>query len=236
VILGKLAAEGGAVEETIKNAGINTAALLVLGFLLYKDLSNRDKDKARIEREEELASLEVVLPSTQRVATLTSLRGSYRPVVLVGPTSLVNRALRGATNYRAELFERGITFVPVYTDKKTEDTTTTSTTDSLSSSSMDELDKLRAELRKNKNNNKNKDASSSSSLTKMKLDPYDLPRWRAWAERITAEKGLSTTTSLVYAQIQLNGVVRTSGVGTPNWETFVVDLAPKDSKAAQLTG
>lgn len=47
------------LQETVQNFGINSAALGVLGFFVYRDVSAARRDQAVVEREEALARLQV---------------------------------------------------------------------------------------------------------------------------------------------------------------------------------
>lgn len=47
------------LQETVQNFGINSAALAVLGFFVYRDVSAARRDQAVVEREEALARLQV---------------------------------------------------------------------------------------------------------------------------------------------------------------------------------
>ena len=41
--------------------------------------------------------------------------------------------------------------------------------------------------------------------------------------------------SVMYPQVQLDGSVRSSGVGSPNWQSLVQDLPPLDSLRTRIT-
>lgn len=47
------------LQETVQNFGINSAALAVLGFFVYRDVAAARRDQAVVEREEALARLQV---------------------------------------------------------------------------------------------------------------------------------------------------------------------------------
>ena len=47
------------LQETVQNFGINSAALAVLGFFVYRDVSAQARDQAVIKREEALGRLQV---------------------------------------------------------------------------------------------------------------------------------------------------------------------------------
>lgn len=100
------------VQETLHNFGINTAALAVLAFFVYRDVSAQRRDQAVIKREEGLARLQVSLGS-DRVIPLAAFRGTTRPVIIAGSRSQISRTLAGAEPYQDQLRERGVSVIPI---------------------------------------------------------------------------------------------------------------------------
>jgi hypothetical protein len=93
-----LAALGGArgamaQEDVLQNLAINLGAVTIFGLLLRRELQARDKQLARLQREERLGALRLRLASG-KVLQLSELRGSIRAVVVAGTQQQVGRAPR----------------------------------------------------------------------------------------------------------------------------------------------
>jgi hypothetical protein len=71
------------LQETLQNFGINAAALAVLGFFVYRDVSAQQKDQAVILREEALARLQVRQRRLQPGRVLPSLPAVKGVLVLI---------------------------------------------------------------------------------------------------------------------------------------------------------
>ncbi|KAF5838442.1 hypothetical protein DUNSADRAFT_2836 [Dunaliella salina] len=99
------------VEEIGTNIGINAAVVAVCAFLLSRDLKARDKQMARLGREEALASCQVQLANGKR-KSLAALRGFARIVVCAGTNAQVAAAMEAAAPYKDELIRRGVLVVP----------------------------------------------------------------------------------------------------------------------------
>jgi hypothetical protein len=65
------------------------------------------------------------------------------------------------------------------------------------------------------------------------LTPYALPEWQAWVA--AQKKAADITSDALYVQVQLDGSVRSSGVGQPPWAKFVEELPELDSIQTRLT-
>ena len=100
------------LQETAQNFAINLAALSALLFLLYRDFTGERKDLDIIEREEQLASLQVTLGPGRQVP-LAAFRGTTRPVIVTGSKGQVAKALATAEPFREDMRARGVSIVPV---------------------------------------------------------------------------------------------------------------------------
>lgn len=78
----------------------------------------RDKALAKIGREENLSNLRLEL-SNKRVVTIGQLRGTSRIVILAGPGSYIEEALRQSEPYKKDLLERGVLVAAYATDGAT---------------------------------------------------------------------------------------------------------------------
>jgi len=83
------------VTETLQNLGINSAAVVVLGGLLYRDLKSKEKDVKVTKREEEMGRLLIDLGS-DRVLPLSKLRGQVRPLIIAGACVVARSVARFA--------------------------------------------------------------------------------------------------------------------------------------------
>lgn len=228
------------LAETLKNFGINTAAVAVLGFLFLRDLKAAASDKRTVEAEEALGRLQVALPGG-RVVPLAKFRGTARPVLVSGPPGALARALKDAERLRPALEARGIRIVPVETD------------------AADPEGALRALKRELRGEDGGEDgparprgfapaaggadappssSSPSSSSDKKKKEKWELApaapaEWRAWLDGTAKAAGIAGST--FYVQVQMDGRVRASGAGPPPWDRLVADLAPLDSIQTKLT-
>ncbi|CAG9463674.1 unnamed protein product [Pedinophyceae sp. YPF-701] len=230
VILGRLAAavQGGEgapdLAETLGNAGVNAGVLGVLLFFVRRDLQARERDKKKIQREEDLGRLQVELPGGRTVA-LSRLRGNSRPVVLAGSRADVLRATRGAQKYKQALQDRGIVLVPVIFGSEDDPST--------------RLEALRSDFEKEAKESKGFDKEAPGAKGKggrWEVKPVDLPRWSKWIKQQMDEAKIASKGDMVFVQVQLTGEVRSSGVGSPKWDRFVTDLPLKDSREAQIQG
>ena len=83
-----------------------------IAFLLRGDLKARDKQIARISREESLAGLRIEL-SSGKTLPLGRLRSFCRPVMFYGTAEQVQKALDAAAPFKDELLRRGVFLVPL---------------------------------------------------------------------------------------------------------------------------
>ena len=235
IILARLAAalKGGEgapnVTETARNALINTAAVAALATLFLRDWKAAARDRAASEREEALARLTVAL-ADGRVVPLAKLRGNARPVLVSGPRASLARTLTDAEPYRLDLEARGVRIVPVETGAADPDGA---------------LRALKAELRAgeltaDRGGGKGFGAqpsapppSPTAAERGWKLSPSSPAEWRAWLDETAADAGIGGAS--FYVQVQLDGRVRASGVGAPNWALLARDLPPLDSLQTKLT-
>lgn len=101
--------------EAGQDVGINITALLLCLFFLQRDLQAREKQMARLLREDQLGACQIEL-ANKRILRLGQLRGAARPVIIVGTHEQVSEAMRAAEEYKQALTERGVIIlgVPLY--------------------------------------------------------------------------------------------------------------------------
>ena len=73
----------------------------------------------------------------------------------------------------------------------------------------------------------------SNEDKKWQLEAYETAEWIEWLEE--QKKTANVKGDQVFVQIQLDGTVRSSGLGSPPWEKFLSDLAPLDDLRTRFT-
>ena len=94
------------LDQSLQNIGIDLGAALFFGYLYKKDAENREKQMARISREERLSALKCEL-SSGKVVSLFDLRGFSRVVIAAGDADYCNASIAAAEAVRDPLLERG---------------------------------------------------------------------------------------------------------------------------------
>ena len=100
------------LDQSLQNVGINLACALFFGFLYKRDEEGRERQMARISREERLSALKCELGGG-KVVSLYDLRGFSRVVVAAGDAEYCVAAVAAAETVREPLVERGVLVVPV---------------------------------------------------------------------------------------------------------------------------
>ena len=77
-------------------------------------------------------------------------------------------------------------------------------------------------------------AQSKQQADRWLLQAFDVPEWLAWLDEQKSAANI-TGDSFVFVQVQLDGSVRSSGLGIPPWERFCGDLAPLDDIRTKFT-
>lgn len=177
-----------------------------------------------------------------RVLPLAAFRNTTRPVILAGSRGQLARALAGAEPYQKALRARGVSVVTVQLSAE---------------DAGEKLRQLKAELAAGGSGSGDGTSSSGSrgfgapeakaagapkagaagGLTpkdrKWQLKAAEEGEWVAWLEAQKATAGI--TADALYVQVQLDGSVRSSGVGAPSWAQLVDDLPRLDSVRSKLT-
>ena len=200
------APNGPPLDQSLQNLGINLACALFFGFLYKRDADGRDKQMARISREERLSNLKCELAGG-KVVSLYDLRGFSRVVVTAGDAAYCAAAIEAAESVRDPLVERGVLLVPVITQTANDPTNTTNNT----------LPPVREEDRR------------------FRASPVSLDKWARWLDEQKREAGVAEGKG-VYVGLRMDGRVRSSGVGVPPWERFAAELPPTDSWGGVMDG
>ncbi|KAJ7557013.1 hypothetical protein O6H91_05G108600 [Diphasiastrum complanatum] len=200
------------VLEILQGLGIDIAAVVLFVLLYRSDAKARDVQLAKLSREESLALLRLEL-SNKRIITVGQMRGTVRVVIIAGPGSYIEEALRLSKPYQADLVERGVLVVPYATDG--------SSTDGEAST------KIEAPVEGSATSmGKSGNTSVLADLEKRwKAIPIYTSEWSRWLDE---QKRLANVPEdkPVYISLRLDGRVRGSGVGLPPWGAFVAQLPP----------
>ena len=100
------------LDQSLQNIGIDLGAALFFGYLYKKDAENREKQMARISREERLSALKCEL-SSGKVVSLFDLRGFSRVVIAAGDADYCNASIAAAEAVKDPLLERGVLVIPL---------------------------------------------------------------------------------------------------------------------------
>ena len=187
------------LSEALQDILINVTALGVCGWLLKGDLDAREKQMARLLREDLLGMCQVEL-ANRKVLRLGQLRGAARPVIVVGSQEQVSNALKLAEKYRQPLMERGVLLIgiPMYPGGEAS-----------SSPDSTEIPEL------------------AEDDLRWRANPVRVSDWKAWFDEQAGASGKSVEQGL-YVGLRLDGRVRASGRGCPPLDQFAVQLPPTD--------
>ncbi|MBA0560225.1 hypothetical protein Golob_017138 [Gossypium lobatum] len=217
------------IWETVGNAGINIGGIIVLVALFFWDNKKEEEQLAQISRNETLSRLPLRL-STNRIVELVQLRDTVRPVILAGKKESVSSALQKAERFRTELLRRGVLLVPVIwgegrtpqVDKKGFGVSKKAATALPSigedfekrAQSITAKSKLKAEIR-------------------FKAEVISPEEWERWIRDQQESEGV-TPGEDVYIILRLDGRVRRSGKGMPDWSQIVQELPPMEALLSKL--
>lgn len=190
--------------EAGQDFAINIGALGFCGYFLKGDLDAREKQMARLMREDALGGCQLEL-ANGRVLRLAQLRGAARPIVIAGTASQVADALAAAEPHKQALVDRGVLLVPlpIYSsDGK-----------SLSQGTSQEEIGLIKPL--------------TSDDLRWRAQPIRIEDWKKWFDD-QATAASKVTGQGLYVGLRMDGRVRASGVGCPPWAKFAAQLPPND--------
>ncbi|GIL85550.1 hypothetical protein Vretimale_13373 [Volvox reticuliferus] len=208
-LIGALASTRNALplEQVQQNLAIDAAAIALFAFLFKLDWEAREKQLARLQREETLGALPIRLASGKTL-TLADLRGSARVVLAAGTRQQVVAALREAEPFRDELVKRGVVVVPVAIFGEGTDVTTSSSSLPPTLSRDGELPQL------------------TPSDLRWRAEPQRLADWQAWFKQQLSYSAKAKPENGLFVGLRLDGRVRSSGSGVPPWRRYALELAP----------
>ncbi|KAF8015086.1 hypothetical protein BT93_H0779 [Corymbia citriodora subsp. variegata] len=215
--------------DTVGNAAINIGGIIVLVALFFWDNKKEEEQLAQISRNETLSRLPLRL-STSRVVELVQLRDTVRPVILAGKKETIAIAMQKAERFRTELLRRGVLLVPVIwgEDKAAP----------LEKKGFGASRKPAAAL-PSIGEDFEKRAQSVITQSKLKAEirfkaeVVSPPEWERWIKDQQKSEGV-TPGEDVYILLRLDGRVRRSGKGMPDWQQIVKELPPMDALLSKL--
>ncbi|KAL2510557.1 Protein LOW PSII ACCUMULATION 1 [Abeliophyllum distichum] len=215
--------------EVAENVAINIGGIIVLVALFFWDNKKEEEQIAQITRDETLSRLPLRL-STNRVVELVQLRDTARPVILAGRKEMVASAMRKAERFRTELLRRGVILVPVIWGE-VKDPQLERKGFGLSPKAAASLPSIGEEF--------DKRAQSIVAKSKLKTEirfraevvsPIE---WERWIRDQQKSEGI-TPGEDVFIILRLDGRVRKSGRGMPDWEEIVKELPPVEAFLSKI--
>jgi hypothetical protein len=100
------------LNDVATSLAVDVGAIATFAFLLRRDLKARDKQVARLQREERLGALQLEL-ANRKVLRLTQLRGFSRAVLFAGSPEQVKQVVESAEPFKEDLVQRGVLLVPL---------------------------------------------------------------------------------------------------------------------------
>ncbi|KAL0459641.1 UNVERIFIED_CONTAM: protein LOW PSII ACCUMULATION 1, chloroplastic [Sesamum latifolium] len=203
--------------------------IIVLVALFFWDNKKEEEQLAQITRNETLSRLPLRL-STNRIVELVQLRDTARPVILAGDKETVASAMRKAERFRTELLRRGVILVPVVWGQGREPQVERKGF-GLSPKPTASLPSIGEEF--------DKRAQSIVAQSKIKAEirfraeVVSPAEWERWIRDQQKSEGI-TPGEDVYIILRLDGRVRKSGRGMPDWQEIVKEVPPMEAFLSKL--
>ena len=194
------------LEQSVKNVGIDFVCVALFLKLWSIDEEAKQKQMARIGREERLSGMKIEL-SNGKIVLMCELRGFARVVVFAGNEEYCRKSLDIAERFKEELLSKGVLVVPVPMDDK-------------AASNFPRPDDSKPNERKFR-------ASAVNAGQKN--------GWRDWVNEQKTVANIDKDVG-VFVGLRLDGRVRSSGKGIPPFDRFAAELPPVDSWSGMLDG
>ena len=217
------------IWETAGNAAINIGGIIALVLLFFWDNKKEEEQLAQISRDETLSRLPLRL-STNRVVELVQLRDTVRPVILAGTKETVSLAIKKAERFRTELLKRGVLLVPViWGENKAPQMEKKGF--GIPSKAATSLPSIGEDFEK-----RTESIAAKSRLkaeVRFKAEVVSPAEWERWIRDQQKSEGV-TPGEDVYIILRLDGRVRRSGKGMPDWQQIVKELPPMEALLSKL--
>lgn len=168
--------------------------------------------------------------STNRVVELVQLRDTVRPVILAGKKETVSLAMQRADRFRTDLLRRGVLLVPVIWGEGRE-TKIEKKGFGLQPKAAEALPSIGEDFEKRAQSVTAK--SKLKSEIRFKAEVVSPAEWERWIRDQQKSEGVSVGED-VYIILRLDGRVRRSGRGVPDWEQIVKELPPMEALLSKL--
>ncbi|EOA12185.1 hypothetical protein CARUB_v100165360mg, partial [Capsella rubella] len=215
--------------ETTGNAAINIGGIVVLVSLFLWENKKEEEQMVQITRDETLSRLPLRL-STNRVVELVQLRDTVRPVILAGKKETVTAAMQKADRFRTELLRRGVLLVPVvWGERKTP--VIEKKGFGASSKAATSLPSIGEDF-----DTRAQSVVAQSKLKgeiRFKAETVSPGEWERWIRDQQISEGVDPGDD-VYIVLRLDGRVRRSGRGMPDWAEISKELPPMDDVLSKL--
>lgn len=229
-LAGALGGARGALQrdDVLVNIAVDAGAALLFGLLFRADWQARDKQMARIAREEALGALPLALANGKNLP-LAALRGSARPVLVAGTCEQVEAAVAAAEPFRKELQRRGVVVVaaPIYEEAKGgAGTGAAAAPEAAAAPAASTAAALSDEERK----------KAADDLLRWRAAVRKPAAWREWFDlqignsKASADKGGAGAARGLFVGLRLDGRVRSSGLGIPPWGRYAAELPPLEGE------
>ncbi|XP_057964987.1 protein LOW PSII ACCUMULATION 1, chloroplastic [Malania oleifera] len=217
------------IWETAGNAAINIGGIIVLVALFFWDNRREEEQLAQISRDETLSRLPLRL-STNRVVELVQLRDTVRPVILAGKKETVSSAIEEAERFRTELLRRGVLLIPVIWGKDRA-AQIEKKGFGLPPKAAAALPSIGEDFEKRAQSITAK--SRLRAEVRFKAEIVSPAEWERWIKDQQKSEGV-TPGEDVYIILRLDGRVRRSGRGMPDWQQIVKELPPMEALLSKL--
>ncbi|KAL9247176.1 hypothetical protein vseg_020635 [Gypsophila vaccaria] len=215
--------------NTATNAGTNIGGIVVLVALFLWENKKEEQQLAQISRNETLSRLPLRL-STNRIVELVQLRDTVRPVILAGKKESVSQAMRKAEKFRTELLRRGVLLVPVIWGEGKAATVVKKGFGS-SEKAAAALPSIGDEFEKRAQSVAAK--SRLQAEIRFKAEAVSPEEWERWIQDQQISEGV-TPGEDVFIILRLDGRIRRSGKGMPDWQQIVSELPATEDFLSQL--
>ncbi|KAL8167734.1 hypothetical protein V2J09_009233 [Rumex salicifolius] len=215
--------------ETAGNAAVNIGGIVVLVALFLWDNKKEEEQISQISRNETLSRLPVRL-STNRVVELVQLRDSVRPVVLAGKKETVSLAMQKAERFRTELLKRGVLLVPVIWGESKQ-LQMEKKGFGMAERAPANLPSIGDDFEKRAQSVTVK--SRLKAEVRFKAEAVSPAEWERWIKDQQKSEGV-TPGEDVYIILRLDGRIRRSGKGMPDWSQILKELPEMEAFLSKI--
>ncbi|XP_077218310.1 tetratricopeptide repeat (TPR)-containing protein [Tasmannia lanceolata] len=217
------------IWETAGNAAINIGGFIVLVALFLWDNKKEEEQLGQISRDEILSRLPLRL-STNRIVELVQLRDTVRPVILAGRKETVSLAIQKAERFRTDLIKRGVLLIPVVfgEDRRPPMEKKGFGVPAKGASSLPSIGE---DFEK-----RTQSITAKSRLkaeVRSKAEIVSPNEWERWIYDQQKSEGVNPGED-VYIILRLDGRIRRSGKGMPDWQQIIKELPPMDALLSKL--